>query len=142
MSDSMAINSAAVVAPKTVVLPADNNVKQVKPTDNGQSNAVTGTKAPVETQASRESATAQSNLEQVENAVNKLNVFSEKSGQALNFSVDDGSGKTIISVVDKTTDELIRQIPSEEALRVAAFVAEQGGFSDPVLSTLGLNEKV
>jgi flagellar protein FlaG len=37
----------------------------------------------------------------------------------LSFSVDEDIGKTVIKVVDSETDELIRQIPSEEFLEIA-----------------------
>lgn len=37
----------------------------------------------------------------------------------LEFSMDDQTGKTIIKVVDTATNELIRQIPSEEMLEIA-----------------------
>ena len=36
----------------------------------------------------------------------------------LQFSVDHDSGRTIIKVTDPATDELIRQIPEEEVLRL------------------------
>lgn len=36
----------------------------------------------------------------------------------LQFSVDQDSGRTIIKVTDPSTDELIRQIPAEEVLRL------------------------
>lgn len=37
----------------------------------------------------------------------------------LQFSIDSESGETVISVRDVNTGELIRQIPSEEALRLS-----------------------
>ncbi len=37
----------------------------------------------------------------------------------LNFSIDEESGRTVIKVIDKTTDEVIRQFPSKEALDIA-----------------------
>lgn len=57
--------------------------------------------------------------EQVDEAlqvVNKAAVFEQRS---LSFMVDEVSGRSIIKVMDKTTDQLIRQIPSEELLKVA-----------------------
>lgn len=37
----------------------------------------------------------------------------------LEFSVDNDTGKTVVRVVDASTRELIRQIPSEEMLSIA-----------------------
>jgi flagellar protein FlaG len=40
----------------------------------------------------------------------------------IEFSVDLVSGRSLIRVVDRTTDELIRQIPSEEALAISEAI--------------------
>lgn len=58
-------------------------------------------------------------IEQVDEAlqiVNKAAMFEQRS---LSFMVDEASGRSIIKVMDKTNDQLIRQIPSEELLKVA-----------------------
>lgn len=39
--------------------------------------------------------------------------------QDLLFSIDDDTGKTVIKVIDSSTDEVIRQIPSEEILAIS-----------------------
>jgi flagellar protein FlaG len=40
----------------------------------------------------------------------------------LEFSIDDSTGKTVVKVVDSSTKELIRQIPSEEMLAIAQAI--------------------
>jgi len=40
----------------------------------------------------------------------------------LEFSIDDSTGKTLVKVVDSSTKELIRQIPSEEMLAIAQAI--------------------
>jgi flagellar protein FlaG len=40
----------------------------------------------------------------------------------LSFSVEEDTGKTVIKVMDAQTDELIRQIPSEEFLEIAKAI--------------------
>jgi flagellar protein FlaG len=52
----------------------------------------------------------------------------------LSFSVDEHTGKTIVRVVRSSTGELVRQIPSEEALAIAASLAP-----GDALSSLGLD---
>lgn len=37
----------------------------------------------------------------------------------LQFSVDESTGESVIKVMDKATNEMIRQIPSEEMLQIA-----------------------
>lgn len=50
------------------------------------------------------------------NLVNKAAVFEQRS---LSFMMDEASGRSIIKVIDRSTEQLIRQIPSEELLKVA-----------------------
>ncbi|MDX3775254.1 flagellar protein FlaG [Chromatiaceae bacterium AAb-1] len=42
--------------------------------------------------------------------------------RSLSFSMDEISGRSVIKVVDSATDEVIRQIPTEEILKVAQDV--------------------
>ena len=49
----------------------------------------------------------------------RLNDFVQSSQRSLRFRVDDSSGRTVITVLNATTDEVIREIPSEEVLRLA-----------------------
>ncbi len=52
--------------------------------------------------------------EQVEHAVEEVNAFMQTMQRNLAFSVDEQLGKEIISVTDKESEEVIRQIPSED----------------------------
>ncbi|CAN0605577.1 unnamed protein product, partial [Ectocarpus sp. 12 AP-2014] len=45
---------------------------------------------------------------------------------SLQISVDGDLGSTIVRVLDTETDELIRQIPSEEFLQIARYLRQQG----------------
>ena len=60
-------------------------------------------------------------------AVNQLNGYMEETHRGLRFSVDENSGRTIVRVVDIETDEVIRQIPSEEMLVVIRHFSEMTG---------------
>jgi flagellar protein FlaG len=55
----------------------------------------------------------------VEKAVAKLNDYVQSTERKLEFQVDDESGHTVVKVYDKNSEELIRQIPNEEALELA-----------------------
>ena len=63
--------------------------------------------------------------ESVENAVSKLNAYVQSTTRTLNFQVDDDSGKTVIKVYDRDSDQLIRQIPNELALELARRLNEE-----------------
>jgi flagellar protein FlaG len=62
--------------------------------------------------------------ENLERAVNTLNSKVQAVQRDLNFSIDEDSGRTVVKVVDSTTDEVIRQIPSEEVLALARNLGE------------------
>ena len=57
--------------------------------------------------------------EQMRDAVSKLNDYVQSTERTLDFQMDEDSGKTVIKVFDKTSSELIRQIPNELALELA-----------------------
>lgn len=63
--------------------------------------------------------TEEPNTKQVESAVEKLNKFVKTSSSNVQFSVDQETGIRIISVVDKDTKEVIRQMPSKEVVEMA-----------------------
>ena len=45
----------------------------------------------------------------------------------IQFSMHDKTGRTMIKIMDKTTEKLIREIPSEEVLNLAAKIEEMIG---------------
>lgn len=69
-----------------------------------------------ESAASAKSAAARSAMEA---AAQQLQAHMASVNSALEFRVDNGTGDTVITVRDKDTGNVIRQIPSEEALRIA-----------------------
>ncbi|QSP94453.1 flagellar protein FlaG [Marinobacter salinisoli] len=57
--------------------------------------------------------------EPVGQAVSRLNDFVQTVQRDLHFEMDRESGETIVKVVDQETQQVIRQIPDEVALRLA-----------------------
>lgn len=57
--------------------------------------------------------------DELEEAVKKVQKAVEPVAQNLLFSIDEDTGKTVIKVIDSSTKETIRQIPSEEILSIA-----------------------
>ena len=62
---------------------------------------------------------------QLEDIAKQLDSYIRSVSRSLEFTADDASGRTIISVRDAETGDLIRQIPNEEALRFAQMAEEQ-----------------
>ena len=65
--------------------------------------------------------------EDIQQAVSELNLHIQNIERDLFFSVDDSSGRTVVRVVNSETEEVIRQIPSEEVLRISRSIHEQMG---------------
>ena len=57
--------------------------------------------------------------EQIEAAVSQLSNFVQTNSRQLNFSVDEGSNKLVVKVTDAESGKIIRQIPSEEVLKLS-----------------------
>ena len=58
-------------------------------------------------------------------AVSQLNDFVQSVQRNLQFSIDKESGTMVVKVIDAKSEKVIRQIPSEETLRLARSLAEQ-----------------
>ena len=63
--------------------------------------------------------TPEPSSEEVKVVVAKLNAQIQSLQRNLSFSVDESSGRTVIRVIDSRTEEVVRQIPSEEVLKLA-----------------------
>ena len=61
----------------------------------------------------------------VTQAVQRIQSYLKSVNHALEFRVDSESGRTVVSVRDVETGNLIRQFPSEEVLRLAQLAEEQ-----------------
>jgi flagellar protein FlaG len=70
--------------------------------------------------------------ELVQNAVNQIEQFTQSLAQNLKFSIDEETGKMVVRITDAQTQEVIRQIPSKEAINIARAIGEIKGllFSD------------
>ena len=56
---------------------------------------------------------------ELEEAVKKLNEQLKPVNPSVRFNVDDDSGRLVIQLMDTRDDTVIRQIPSEEALKLS-----------------------
>ena len=71
------------------------------------------------------------NVEQAEAFINEQ--LLAKANQSIQFSEDDLTGRTIIHIVDKTSGEQIRQIPTQDFLEL---VHNLNRVAESILSTL------
>lgn len=60
--------------------------------------------------------------EDIAKAVQRLVALARDTQRGVRFAVDEGSGRTVITVINASTHEVVRQIPAEEVLAIARAV--------------------
>ena len=68
--------------------------------------------------------TSEPNREQVLAAVTDMQDFVQATHHNIQFQLDENSGRMLVKVTERDTGEVIRQIPSEEAVRLAEGLSE------------------
>jgi flagellar protein FlaG len=63
----------------------------------------------------------------LQSAVERTNRMIQPIATDLQFSVDRGTNQTIVKVVDTATNQVIRQVPSEEMLKIAEALDKLDG---------------
>lgn len=61
---------------------------------------------------------------QISDAIESIQSFVESNQRNLSFSVDEDSQRSVVSVTDASSGDVIRQIPSEEVLELAQRLQE------------------
>jgi flagellar protein FlaG len=64
----------------------------------------------------------------VEAAAQQIDEYLKSHGRSLEFRVDHATGRSVVTVTDAATGKPIRQIPSEETLRLAQILDTQPHF--------------
>lgn len=57
---------------------------------------------------------------ELEKAVTEIRDFVQATKRNLDFSIDDSTGRVVVKVIATESGEVIRQLPSEAALKLAA----------------------
>lgn len=94
-----------------------------KPHDQQQPATSVAARPPVPTTPALAAAP---NQEDVRQAVEKIQAAAQMA-QSLHFSVDKDTGRTIVRVMDTTTQEVIRQIPTEEVITISHALDRMSG---------------
>ena len=79
--------------------------------------------------ASQESAAddAPANPQALQEIADRLTQAIGMTGQQVQFSVDDATGKTVLRVTDAESGAVLRQIPGDEALSLARILDRMQG---------------
>ena len=109
------MNIQPVASPVTAKL----EERQVQPVDQqGAVVAVAGKSTTAAAPVSRDDLSA---------SVKKMNESLPASAQSLQFSIDEDSKDIVVKVIDQNTKEVVRQIPTEEALDIAKSLDKMRG---------------
>lgn len=66
--------------------------------------------------------------DQVQKVVRDINEQLQSIQTDLKFSVDKSTGKMVLKIVNSKTEEVVRQIPGEDALRLSTRISKLLGF--------------
>ena len=62
--------------------------------------------------------------EALEKVVSQLNAYVQNTQRDMDFRVDDSTGRVVVRVIDSVSEEVIRQIPSEDMLAISRHLIE------------------
>lgn len=70
---------------------------------------------------------------ELKEAISTVHKFIDNNKRGVSFSIDDSTDRTVIKVIDKHTNETVKQMPSEEFLKIAEKIkALETDFSSKV----------
>ena len=93
-----------------------NQAPPVTPVQGAVNTKLSAQFADVSTVASVE----QPKRAELEKAVTEIRDFVQSTKRNLDFSIDDSTGRVVVKVIATESGEVIRQLPSEAALKLAA----------------------
>ncbi len=129
--------ASSIAAKETQKKPADQTVREkdavppvedVAAVDNN-----TAKSASIELKKEEE-ALQKAIKESVAEVIPKVRELMQKNQRSLDFKVAEQENRVIITVIDKETDEVIRQIPPEDVVKIAKEMGQ--GIDDALLGIL------
>jgi flagellar protein FlaG len=81
--------------------------------------------APVPVESKPDASLGQPMLDALKAAAQQIESYLKSTGRELRFRVDEQTGRTVVTVRDSATGEVVRQIPNDEALRLARSLGNQ-----------------
>ena len=102
---------------------------------NNGSKVVEISQRPVQGSDNAKSELNTQNLEKAKSEIEDLQEFNQQISRSLQFRIDDELGITVVRVVDKATDELIRQFPPEELINLSSRLKDLVTESDASYSS-------
>ncbi|QEL56617.1 flagellar protein FlaG [Chromobacterium paludis] len=127
LSPSIPATSAPVQRQQLTELAQASSGDQSQPVLADSSQAVTAAGQSQQQQQQADVLKQKADPKQLQESVSQLNNAASVYNSSLQFSVDKDTDTTVVKVVDKENNKVIRQIPSEEALRIAKAIGDFKG---------------
>ena len=64
-------------------------------------------------------------IPKIESVTRQIDSFLRSINKSVQFRVDEATGEMVVTIRDDETGEVIRQVPGEEALRIAQRIEDQ-----------------
>ena len=117
---SMDVSSTPVVKPSpTLPNPTVTQKVSTEVEVNKVAEATARVAADISDQKSRSSQEIKDVQARLEDTIRSLNIKMEVKSSHLNFSVDEISDRVMVTVTNKNTGEVVRQVPADAILKVA-----------------------
>ncbi len=111
-------------------LSGDQKVSEKKLSDQAQSGSIDPLQKPSEKKTEKDSGLLRElTFEEAAKLAEKGNKLLQTVERNLEFKVDDSTKQIVMSIVDRDTGEVIRQVPSKEMLALAKQIQEMRGKS-------------
>ncbi|MEC5388130.1 flagellar protein FlaG [Uliginosibacterium sp. H3] len=114
----MAIQPVGPYVPPTTPVSPATAVSREASTNQAEEPAPKAAELAANTQPSRE---------QLDKAVGEVKKALAPVARNLQFSIDDETGRSVVRVIDASTNEVIRQFPSEELLAITRSIDKLSG---------------
>jgi len=98
------------------------STKQAPPVSDSQ--VVSKVVTAAEVKPSNVNEVTQPTRDVVAKAAKEIQSFVQSMGRNLNFSIDQTTGYHVVRVMNPETNEVVRQLPSEELLRIAQSMSK------------------
>jgi flagellar protein FlaG len=125
--DSITTTASSQVTRQNEPTPSSATPVQTSSPRQVQEALVKASAASAEQSSERKNDDPKEKRVQLEAMAQNMQSFVQSFSKSVRFSVDSASGKDVISVIDQDSGELLRQIPSDEMLKLAVRLGQASG---------------
>ena len=118
---------SGIAAPRIVVPNAQVAQTRAEPAHTSAAAAPVVADNATDVTSTKDARNAQPSDSESRRAVETLNKFLASTNNAIEFSLDQDTGQTLVKIVDTDTQVVIRQIPTEQAVEISKDLSKLQG---------------